>query len=104
GNATRQGLGIAEFDGRAVERVFNGNSRIRWGDEWSVEGELPVRGVNGGVFAPALMSEGKVEGSGKYAMKGAEPAKLGESLRLEGSYKGEKRGPGSFDPGTAVHA
>ena len=102
GNATRQGLGIAEFDGRAVEGVFNGNSRIRWGDEWSVEGELRVRGVNVGVFAPALMSEGKVEGSGKYAMKGAEPAKLGESLRLEGSYKVEKGVLGSFDLGRAI--
>jgi hypothetical protein len=102
GNATRQGMGIAEFDGRAVDGVFTGNSRIRWGDEWAVEGELRVRGVNVGVFAPALMSEGKVEGNGKYSMKGNAPAKLGESLRLEGTYKVEKGVLGSFDLGRAL--
>src|SRR6185369_13269994 len=90
GNANRQGMGIAEFDGRALEGVFTGTSRIRWGNEWSVEGDLRARGVNVGVFAPALMSEGKVEGSGKYAMSGPAPAKLGETLRLEGNFKVEK--------------
>jgi hypothetical protein len=61
-----------------------------------------VRGVNVGVFAPALVSEGKVEGSGKYAMKGPAPAKLGETLRLEGSFKIEKGVLGSFDLGRAI--
>jgi hypothetical protein len=102
GNANRQGMGIAEFDGRALEGVFTGNSRIRWGNDWSVEGDLRARGVNVGVFAPALMSEGKVEGSGKYAMSGPTPAKLGETLRLEGAFKVEKGVLGSFDLGRAM--
>ena len=102
GTATRQGMGIAEFDGRALEGVFSGNARIRWGSEWSVEGEVRTRGVNVGVFAPTLVSEGKVESRGTYSMKGPAPAKLGESLRVEGSFKIEKGVLGSFDLGRAM--
>jgi len=102
GTATRQGMGIAEFDGRAFDGVFSGNARIRWGSEWAVEGEVRTRGVNVGVFAPTLVSEGKVESRGTYSMKGRAPAKLGESLRVEGTFKIEKGVLGSFDLGRAM--
>ncbi|MGH8674930.1 MAG: hypothetical protein ACREVG_11535, partial [Burkholderiales bacterium] len=49
-----------------------------------------------------LVSEGKVEGSGKYGMKGTAPAKLGEALRIEGNFKIDKGVLGSFDLGRAM--
>jgi hypothetical protein len=52
--------------------------------------------------AKALVSEGKVESRGTYAMKGPAPAKLGESLRVEGTFKIEKGVLGSFDLGRAM--
>jgi hypothetical protein len=52
-------MGIAEFDGRALEGVFSGNARIRWGKEWSVEGEVRTRGVNVGCSLPRSFPKAK---------------------------------------------
>jgi len=49
------------------------------------------------VFAPALVSEGKVEGRGAYNMSGANPAALYESARMQGDFKIEQGVLGSFD-------
>ena len=75
---------------------------MRWGAAWSVEGELHVKNLNAAVFAPALLSEGRAEGRGLYAMSGPDPAKLVERLRLEGNFKIDKGVLGSFDLGRAI--
>ena len=97
GTATRQGVSASTFDGRAYDGVFSGTARIRWGASWSAEGEVRVRAVNVAVFAPALVSEGKLEGRGVYSMSGAAPSSLHEGARLEGNFKIEKGVLGSFD-------
>jgi hypothetical protein len=102
GSATRDGLNISEFDGRLYEGVMQGSARLRWGATWSVEGELRVRNMNAAVFAPALVSEGRVEGRGLYSMSSATPARLGESVRLDGTFKIDKGVLGSFDLGRAI--
>ncbi len=102
GTATRQGLTVSEFDGRSFDGVFSGTGRIRWGASWTAEGEVRVRGVNSAVFAPTLVSEGKVEGRGVYSMSGPVPAKLYEGARLEGNFKIEKGVLGSFDLSRAL--
>jgi len=102
GSATRQALSIAEFDGRIFEGVVSGSARVRWGESWSVEGEVRAKNLNAGVFAPALVSEGRAEGRGLYSMSGAAPAKLGESARLEGTFRIDKGVLGSFDLGRAI--
>ena len=102
GIATRQGMTISEFDGHLYEGVVSGNARIRWGGTWTVDGEVRARGLNVGVFAPALVSEGKVEGRGNYTMSGPEPGKLGQNARIEGTIKIEKGVLGSFDLGRAI--
>ncbi|MEW5865163.1 MAG: hypothetical protein AB1773_16460, partial [Pseudomonadota bacterium] len=90
GTATRQGLTVSEFDGRAFDGAIAGTARIRWDAAWSAAGELRVRGINAAVFAPALLSEGRVEGRGAFQMSGAAPARLHENARLEGTFKVEK--------------
>lgn len=97
GTASRAGVTASEFDGRAFDGVFSGTARIRWNAHWSAEGEVRVRGVNVAVFAPALVSEGRVEGRGAYAMSGNSPAVLHEGARLQGDFKVDKGVLGNFD-------
>ena len=97
GTATRQGITSSEFDGRQYDGLISGTARVRWGSNWTAEGEVRARGLKVAVFAPTLVSEGKVEGRGNYTMSGAVPAKLGESARVEGSFKIENGVIGNFD-------
>ncbi len=97
GTANRQGVTTSEFDGRAYDGVISGTAKIRWGATWSVDGELRSRAVKVAVFAPALVSEGKVEGRAAYSMSGATPASLYESARIQGEFKIEQGVLGSFD-------
>jgi hypothetical protein len=97
GTANRGGVTALQFDGRAFDGLFGGSARIRWGATWTVEGELRARGIRIAVFAPALVSEGKVEGKGTYTMSGANPATLFETARVQGDFKIEQGVLGSFD-------
>ncbi|MEO8144687.1 MAG: hypothetical protein ABI654_10770, partial [Betaproteobacteria bacterium] len=97
GTANRSGVTMSEFDGRAFDGRIFGSAKIRWGASWLVEGELRARGVKVAVIAPALVSEGTVEGRGTYTMSGSNPATLFESARLQGDFKIEKGVLGSFD-------
>ncbi len=97
GTANRQGVTSAEWDGRAFDGVISGTARIRWGASWNVDGEVKARGVKVAVFAPALVSEGKVDGRATYSMAGANPAALYEGARMQGEFKIEKGVLGSFD-------
>jgi len=97
GTANRSGVTSAEFDGRAYDGVISGTAKIQWGSSWSVEGEVKARAVKVAVFAPALVSEGKVEGRASYAMSGSAPGQLYESARMKGEFKIDKGVLGSFD-------
>jgi hypothetical protein len=102
GNATRQGMKISQWDGLLFSGHVTGTANVRWGNTWSVDGVLTARGVNAAVFAPALMSNGRAEGTGRFSMSGVEPAKLGSSGRLEGSFTVSKGVLGSFDLSRAL--
>ncbi|MGH8703976.1 MAG: hypothetical protein ACREUO_01000, partial [Burkholderiales bacterium] len=102
GSATRQGMTVSEFDGRAFDGVIRGSARIRWGATWTAEGDVRATNVNAAVFAPTLVSDGKAEGRGTYSMSGRDPAKLYEGARLEGSFKIDKGVIGSIDLARAI--
>lgn len=97
GTANRAGVTSAAFDGRAYDGVISGTARIRWGASWTVEGEVRARAVKVAVFAPALVSDGKVDGRATYVMSGGSPAQLYEHARMQGEFKIEKGVLGSFD-------
>jgi hypothetical protein len=97
GTANRDGVTTSEFDGRAFDGVISGTAKIRWGANWNVDGEVKVRAVKVAVFAPALVSEGKVEGRAAYSMSGSTPAGLYEGARVQGDFKIEQGVLGSFD-------
>jgi len=66
-----------------------------------VDGVVTARGINAAVFAPALLSEGKGEGSGKFSMRGA-PGKLAATGRLDGSFTVSRGVLGSIDLSRAI--
>jgi len=97
GVATRERLTLSEWEGELLDGILSGSASITWGPSWLAEGELKFKNVNAAVFAPALLSEGKATGSGRYAMRGAVPAKLGADARIEGDFTISKGVLGSFD-------
>src|SRR6267378_664821 len=102
GTLTRRGMNISSWDGAALNGSVSGTAQVRWGGTWNVEGVVTARGINAAVFAPALLLEGRGEGTGRFWMTGSEPAKLGSGGRLEGSFTVNKGVLGSFDLSRAI--
>jgi hypothetical protein len=101
GTATPQGLRVSEWDGALLNGTVSGTANVRWGDTWAVDGVVTARSINAAVFAPALLSEGKGEGSGKFTMRG-QPGKLAASSRLDGSFTVSRGVLGSIDLSRAI--
>ena len=99
GTATPQGLSVAEWDGALLNGTLSGTANVRWGDSWNVDGVVTARNINAAVFAPALLSDGKGEGSGKFSMRG-QPGKL--AGRLDGSFTVSRGVLGSIDLSRAI--
>lgn len=104
GVANSQGMAVNEFNGRLFDGTVVGNARLQWGAQWNLQGQVEGRSMNAAVFSPQLVSEGRFDGKGRYAMAGAEPAKLYESARLDGSFTVTKGALGSFDLARALQS
>jgi hypothetical protein len=101
GAATPQGLNVTEWDGALLNGTVSGTANVRWGESWTVEGVVTARNINAAVFAPALLSDGKAEGSGKFSMRGP-PGKLTATSRLDGSFTVTRGVLGSIDLSRAI--
>jgi hypothetical protein len=101
GIATPQGMTVSEWDGAILSGIVSGTANVRWGDNWSVDGVVTGRNLYAAVFAPALVSDGKAEGSGKFQMRGA-PGKLASNARLDGSFTVTRGVLGSIDLTRAI--
>ncbi len=99
GTATQQGMRVSEWGGKIFGGALTGTANIRWGGNWTVEGIITGRNINAAVFAPALLSEGRGEGSGRFSMSGADPAKLAANGRMEGTFTVNGGALGSVDIG-----
>ena len=102
GTANGQGMTVSEFDGRVFDGLMAGNARIQWGAAWSVSGDVRGGGMNAGVFAPSLISDGRLEGKGRYVMAGRDPERLYDTARLDGSFRVAKGTLSSFDLSRAL--
>jgi hypothetical protein len=100
GTASERGMSIAEWGGKIYGGSISGTANVRWSGGWSIDGVVTARNINAAVFAPALLSEGKGEGTGRFSMSGADPAKLGG--RLEGNFTINSGVLGSFDLGRVI--
>jgi uncharacterized protein involved in outer membrane biogenesis len=81
-----------------------GSARVQWGTGWSVQGQIQGRAMNAAAFSPQLVSEGSFDGKGRFTMSGTEPARLYESLRLNGDFTIRKGQLSSFDLSRALQA
>lgn len=104
GTIRSHGFAISEWDAAALNGTLSGTANITWGDTWVVDGALTARNINAAVFAPALVSDGRAEGSGRFSMRGTQPAKLGESARIDGTFTINRGVLGSFDLARAVQS
>jgi len=97
-------MSVAEWSGKIFGGSLSGTADVRWGSGWGVDGVLTARDVNAAVFAPALLSGGKAEGTGKFSMSGSDPAKLGRDGRVEGSFTIADGVLGSIDLSRAIQS
>jgi len=65
---------------------------------------VTARNINAAVFAPALLSEGKGEGTGRFSMSGADPSKLASGGRLDGNFTIGSGALGSIDLGRVIRS
>src|SRR5687768_9187120 len=99
-----KGMSVAEWDAAALNGTLSGTANMTWGDNWVVEGVVTARNINAAVFAPALVSDGRAEGSGKFSMRSPQPAKLGDAARIDGTFTVNRGVLGSFDLARAVQS
>jgi hypothetical protein len=97
GSANRQGMNVASWGGAVLDGALSGTATVRWAGGWQIDGVMTVRGINAAVFAPALLSEGKAEGTARFTMSGADPRKLYNGARIDGSFNVGKGILGTFD-------
>lgn len=97
GTATRQGMSVASWGGALFDGALNGVANVRWTGGWHIDGVVTVRNINAAVFAPALLSEGRAEGTAKFSMSAPDPDKLAGESRIEGKFTVYKGVLGSFD-------
>lgn len=102
GTANERGMSIAEWGGKIYGGSVSGTANVRWSGGWSIEGVVTARNINAAVFAPALLSEGRGEGTGRFSMSGAEASKLGSGGRFEGNFTVTSGVLGSFDLGRVI--
>jgi hypothetical protein len=104
GVANRQGMTVQSWGGSLYDGALSGTANVRWGNTWHIDGVVSVRNINAAVFAPALLSVGKADGTGKFSMTGPDPAKLASGTRLAGNFSVEKGVLGSFDLSRAIQS
>jgi len=97
GSANRQGMQIASWGGALLGGVVGGSATLRWSGHWQLEGKMTARNINAASLAPALLTEGKAEATGRFFMSGADPAKLHNGAHLEGSFAVGKGALGTVD-------
>jgi hypothetical protein len=103
GVATRDGMKIESWGGSSLDGAVAGSANVRWaGGNWNIDGVMTVRGINAAVFAPALLSEGKAEGTGRFSFNDPDPKTFKDRGRIEGTFTVHKGVLGSFDLSRAI--
>ena len=76
GTLTANDLVFSEYEAGVAGGNIAGNARLRWGSNWSLEGDLESRALDAGKVASLLVSSGRLDGKGTFAMRAATPDKL----------------------------
>jgi hypothetical protein len=79
-------MDVSEFAGSYYGGVLNGNAQLKWGDSWSIKGDVNAKFIDVAQMAPALLDGTRLDGSAKYAYQAKTPEKLLATPRLRGSF------------------
>ncbi|MFM9971901.1 MAG: hypothetical protein ACKVQK_26265, partial [Burkholderiales bacterium] len=90
-------LVFSEYDAGVAGGNISGNARLRWGATWSLDGELNAKALDAGKVANLLVSSGRLDGKGGFAMRAPSADKLEASLRIEGNFSVQKGTLGGVD-------
>ena len=80
-------LKLSELKGGIYGGFLTGSAILKWNGEWTMTGNVSVRAMDPGRFAPALFEEGALEGKAAYAMRGKSYDELFAAPRLEGNFE-----------------
>ena len=97
GSLSATELVFSEYDASVAGGNIGGNARLRWGTNWSLDGEINARGIDAGKVASLLVSSGRLDGKGGFAMRAPSADKLESSLRIEGNFSVQKGTLGGVD-------
>ena len=97
GSANRSAMRVESWSGSVLDGQLKGRANVRFGDQMQIQGDLRAAAINAAVFAPALLSEGRTEITGRFNFSGAPSPKLLEAGRFEGNFTVTKGVLGSFD-------
>jgi hypothetical protein len=87
GTLRRGELRLSEFKGGIYGGYLYGSAKLKWGAEWSLDGDIKVRAMDPDRFAPALIGAGKLEGKAAYSMRAKSYDTLFAAPRMEGSFE-----------------
>jgi hypothetical protein len=86
GTADATGLVITDFKGFFYGGTLSGNARLKWGESWSLAGEVSAKQLDSSRVVPALLRDARVVATASYLMQAPEGRKLFAAPRLEGSF------------------
>jgi hypothetical protein len=86
GTANALGLDFTEFSARSFDGDLRGSARLAWRNGWSFEGKISAAGMDATRLGLPVLSGGRLDGQGNYAMRAAAPEKLLDALHLDGSF------------------
>ena len=79
-------LQFNELKGGIYDGYLSGTAKLEWGAGWSLSGEIKVRALDPGRFAPALLQEGQLTGNAVYSMRASTYNGMFAAPRLEGGF------------------
>jgi hypothetical protein len=91
GMATSGMMRISEIESRLFSGKAKGSATIKWGERWSVEGELDIENILLAGAMPALTKDiamsGKLDAKTTYSMQSGDLATLFDNPRIKASFK-----------------
>ncbi len=95
GTASREQARIERFDARLHDGVVQGQGVLTWGEAWRFDGTVEATSLTVAKLAPAV--EGRLKGSGRFAMQGADFGALFAAPGLDASFAVEQGLVSGFD-------
>ena len=97
GTVTRGELALSNAEARVFGGRVVGSARLRWGNVWSLDGELSARQLDAAKIAGPLVGSGTLVGKLTYSMRGLLPERMVLNRQLDGSFTIQKGSVNNID-------